>query len=65
MSAQSSFLAIAHDKKLRSERFLDEMNRIIPWKALIRKIEPYYEEKQTGRKRKELKLMLKIYFLQQ
>ena len=65
MSAQSSFLAIAHDKKLRNERFLDEMNRIIPWKALIRKIEPYYEEKQTGRKRKELKLMLKIYFLQQ
>ncbi|MBU2213605.1 IS5 family transposase [Patescibacteria group bacterium] len=65
MSAQASFLSIAYDKKLRSERFLDEMNRIIPWKALIRKIEPYYEEKQTGRKRKELKLMLKIYFLQQ
>ena len=65
MPSQSSFLALAHNKTLRCERFLLEMDHIVPWKALIRKIEPYYEEKKTGRKRKELKLMLKIYFLQQ
>lgn len=65
MSAQASFLSIAHNKKLRKEKFLDEMDRVIPWKRLLLVIEPFYEHKHTGRPRKELKMMLKIYFLQQ
>jgi IS5 family transposase len=63
---QNSFLAIAQQKKqLRCERFLQEMNRIIPWDILLNEIEPYYPVKETGRKKKTLLMMLRIYFLQQ
>jgi len=65
MSLQASFLSIAHQKKLRCETFLNEMDAIIPWDGLLGVIEPHYTQKETGRKRKELKMMLKIYFLQQ
>ena len=65
MSAQASFLSIAHQKKLRCETFLNEMDTIIPWEQLLSVIEPHYVHQDTGRKRKELKMMLKIYFLQQ
>lgn len=62
---QNSFLALAQQKKLRCEKFLEEMEKIIPWSKFSDEIEPYYQEKETGRKRMELIMMLKIYFLQQ
>lgn len=65
MSAQPSFLSIAHNKTLRREKFLLEMDAIIPWKELLNSISPFYSLKETGRPRKELQVMLKIYFLQQ
>lgn len=65
MSAQASFLSIAHTKQLRRDKFLNEMDQIIPWNGLLAAIEPHYPHKDTGRRRKELKMMLKIYFLQQ
>jgi len=62
---QNSFLAIAQNKKsLKCERFLQEMNRIIPWDVLLQMIEPYYPVKELGRKKKTLLMMLRIYFLQ-
>lgn len=65
MSAQPSFLSIAHQKKLRCEKFLNEMDRVMPWKQMLDAIAPFYTEKDVGRKHKELKMMLKIHFLQQ
>lgn len=65
MAAQASFLSIAHTKKLRCEKFLDEMERVVPWKLLADAVEPYYPVHETGRKRKELTMMLKILCLQQ
>lgn len=62
---QNSFLSLAHQKKLRCERFLEEMENIIPWGKFCDEIDPFYIEKATGRKRMELLMMLKIYFLQQ
>lgn len=62
---QPSFLALAHLKKLRCEKFLEEMDVIIPWEQFCQAIQPFYMEKETGRKRMELRIMLKIYFLQQ
>lgn len=56
---------MAHGKKLRCEKFLDEMEKVIPWEQFIAEIQPHYLEKETGRKRMELMTMLKIYFLQQ
>ena len=66
MSSTQSFLSLAlNKKKLKCERFLNEMDQVIPWYKLINKVEKHYEEKKTGRNRTETKLLLKIYFLQQ
>lgn len=62
---QTSFLSLAQKKKLRCERFLDEMKTVVPWSQLTSIIAPYYKEPDTGRKKKELIIMLKIHFLQQ
>lgn len=63
---QASFLSLAHHKKLRCESFLDEMNKAIPWSEYINLLEPRYRKAgKVGRDKKELELMLKIYFLQQ
>lgn len=62
---QNSFLSLAQQKKLRCERFLEEMEKIIPWERFCNEVQPFYTEKETGRKRMELMMMLKIYFLQQ
>ncbi len=62
---QSSFLALSHSKKLRCERFLDEMKTVVPWEAFLKEIYLHYDEKRVGRKKKDALLMLKIYFLQQ
>jgi len=65
MSAQATFLSIAHQKKLRCERFLEEMDHIIPWGEMLAAIRPHYYDNAVGRPAKDMKLMLKIYFLQQ
>ncbi|MDP2788965.1 MAG: IS5 family transposase [bacterium] len=62
---QNSFLALAHTKPLRCERFLNEMDKVIPWDQFVQEITPCYEQKNLGRNRKDLLMMLKIYFLQQ
>lgn len=62
---QPSFLSLAHQKRLRCERFLEEMEAIIPWDMFCAEIQPFYTEQETGRKRMDMKIMLKIYFLQQ
>lgn len=63
---QSSFLSIAHGRKLRCERFLDEMNAVVPWDRFIKLLEKKYQRKgDAGRNKFDLVLMLKIYCLQQ
>jgi len=53
-------------KRTRRERFLAEMDAVIPWARLIALIEPHYhEDAGRGRKPHELERMLRIYFLQQ
>lgn len=54
-----------HRKQTRKERFLDEMNRIIPWKELSQSLEPHYPDPQgAGRRPIGLERMLRIYFMQ-
>src|SRR3989344_7587161 len=65
MSPQASFLSIAHQKKLRCERFLSEMDRIIPWQEMLDAVRPHYYDNAIGRPAKDMGLMLKIYCLQQ
>ncbi|MBK9130416.1 MAG: IS5 family transposase [Gammaproteobacteria bacterium] len=52
-------------KKTRKEVFLEEMDRIIPWKALSKVIKPYYPRpKGAGRRPIGIERMLRIHFLQ-
>lgn len=52
-------------KQTRKEKFLGEMEQIIPWKELCKVIEPYYPKPQgAGRKPIGLERMLRIHFLQ-
>jgi IS5 family transposase len=65
---QPSFsdLEYANKKKTtRRERFLQEMDSIIPWKLLTRPIKRAYPQGHTGRPPVALESMLRIYFLQQ
>jgi len=65
MSAQASFLSLVTHKKLRREKFLSEMDAVIPWQQMLEVIRPHYSDNVVGRPAKDLQMMLKIYFLQQ
>lgn len=68
MGAQRTFAGLAwSDKKkvTRRERFLAEMNAVIPWAALVALIAPQYPTAGRGRPPMPLETMLRIYFLQQ
>lgn len=52
-------------KPTRRERFLTEMDRIVPWKALLKSVKPHYPEYSgAGRPAIGLDRMLRIHFLQ-
>ena len=52
-------------KQTRKEKFLAEMEQIIPWKELTAVIAPFYPTpKGAGRKPKGIERMLRIYFMQ-
>ncbi len=53
-------------KKLRIEKFLDDMNNIMPWKKLVRCIKTHYMDENSagGRTPHNLELMLRIHLLQ-
>lgn len=68
MSEQPTFAGLAWSTKgkvTRRERFLAEMNAVIPWARLLRLIEPHYPKAGKGRQPLGLEKMLRIYFLQQ
>jgi IS5 family transposase len=67
MAKQQTFAGLAWKnkrKKTRRERFLNEMNQIIPWKVLLELIEPHYPKAGRGRQPLGLEKMLRIYLLQ-
>ena len=52
-------------KRTRKERFLDDMEKIIPWAELAEDIEPFYPKpKGAGRRPVGVERMLRIHFLQ-
>ena len=63
-----SFASLAYDskkKKTRREKFLEEMNRVIPWVELLKIINQYYPVAGNGRQPMPMERMLRIYFMQQ
>jgi len=68
MGEQPTFAAIAWSQKgkvTRRERFLAEMDAVIPWERLQAVIAPHYPTAGNGRPPLGLEKMLRIYFLQQ
>lgn len=65
---QKSFASLAWDGKkkvTRRERFLAEMDAVIPWDRLLELIGQHYPTGEGGRPAKPLATMLRIYFMQQ
>jgi IS5 family transposase len=55
------------EKRTRRERFLSEMEKVVPWKALIDLIEPHFPKTsfKGARSPYPLQTMLRIHLLQQ
>jgi IS5 family transposase len=49
----------------RRQRFLTEMNSVVPWARLLAALEPYYPKGTRGRPPIGLERMVRIYLLQQ
>ena len=65
---QMSFSDEAYTSKKRTtrkERFLSEMNEVLPWKYLLQPILRKYPKPGNGRRPIPAETMLRIYFLQQ
>ena len=52
-------------KKTLKREFLFEMDRVVPWAALVELIAPYYPEGKNGRPPFALETMLRVHFMQQ
>ncbi len=53
-------------KQTRRQRFLAEMDAVVPWGRLLARIEPHYPKTgpKDGRPPLPLETMLRVYFLQ-
>src|SRR5499427_5655848 len=51
-------------KKTRREVFLEEMETVVPWKALLKVIEPFYPVAGRGRRPYALEAMLRVHLMQ-
>lgn len=66
--SQQTFSSLAYNQKkkvTRREKFLFEMEHVVPWKRLERVAEPHYPDIGNGRPPIGLGRMLRIYFMQQ
>lgn len=64
---QTTFASLAWKSKgkvTRRERFLAEMNAVIPWSRLLALIEPHYPKAGKGTQPLPMERMLRIYFMQ-
>jgi IS5 family transposase len=52
-------------KKTRKREFLEEMELVIPWSALVQIMQPHAPKAKTGRPPFAVETMLRIHYLQQ
>jgi transposase, IS5 family len=68
MQRQGSFSQAEYavkKKQTRRDKFLSEMERVVPWARLVERLRPLYPKGERGRPPIGLERMLRIYFLQQ
>ena len=63
LAAQTGFEK--YGRKTKRERFLEEMEQVVPWGELQGLVEPHYPKGENGRPPVGLSIMLRVYFLQQ
>ena len=51
--------------KTRKREFLEQMEHVVPWSALVRIVAPHYPKSKTGRPPFDIETMLRIHYLQQ
>ena len=54
----------ARKRITQKDRFLQEMNEIIPWAECFARIQPYYPSGKRGRPPRGIEVMLRMYLLQ-
>ena len=68
MQRQGSFSEAEYagkKKQTRRDKFLSEMERVVPWSRLVERLRPFYPKGERGRPPIGLERMLRLYFLQQ
>jgi len=68
MQLQGSFSQAEYagkKKQTRRDKFLSEMERVVPWARLVERLQPFYPKGQRGRPPIGLERMLRLHFLQQ
>jgi hypothetical protein len=68
MQRQGSFLQAEYARKkkpTRRDKFLAEMEAVVPWARLVQRLEPFYPKGERGRPPIGLERMLRVYFVQQ
>src|SRR5271169_5508153 len=68
MERQGSFSQAEYagkKKQTRRDKFLAEMEQVVPWARLVERLRPFYPKGERGRPPVGLERMLRIYFLQQ
>ena len=68
MQLQGSFSQAEYaskKKQTRRDKFLAEMERVVPWGRLVERLRPLYPKGERGRPPIGLERMLRIHFLQQ
>jgi IS5 family transposase len=68
MQRQGSFSQAEYAKKkkrTRRDKFLAEMELVVPWARLVKRLQPLYPKGERGRPPIGLERMLRLYFLQQ
>lgn len=68
MAEQTTFASLAwagKKKQTKREKFLSEMDQVVPWDKLVGMIEPHYPKAGNGRRPMGLEPMVRVYFVQQ
>src|SRR5215211_5197414 len=68
MQRQGSFSQAEYagkKKQTRRDKFLSEMEQVVPWSRLVDRLRPFYPKGERGRPPIGLERMLRLYFLQQ
>ena len=63
LAAQTGFEK--YGRKSKRERFLDEMEQVVPWAKLEALVEAHYPKGENGRPLVGLSIVLRVYFLQE